>query len=197
MKFQCHINVEICCHARSIKYIFKYCLQGHDRTTVEIKSRKRDSAESSQESLVDEINQYFDGRYICACEAAYRIFGFNIHYRTHSVQRLSFHLPGQRSCTFKESEPLPKVIARERKKCSQLEAFFALNATDPEARKFTYDEIPRHYVWNDLDTVWNVRKRGVQIGRLFYTNHSAGELWYLRLLLTKVRGPTSFQALQL
>nr|XP_017227516.1 PREDICTED: uncharacterized protein LOC108203255 [Daucus carota subsp. sativus] len=155
VKFQCDINVEICCHARSIKYIFKYCLKGHDRATVEIKSRKKDTAESSKDSPVDEINQYFDGRYICACEAAYRIFGFNIHYRTHSVQRLSFHLPGERICTFKDSDPLPKVIARERKKSSQLEAFFALNATDPEARKLTYDEIPRHYVWNDLDTVWN------------------------------------------
>ncbi|XP_063942813.1 uncharacterized protein LOC108203255 [Daucus carota subsp. sativus] len=155
VKFQCDINVEICCHARSIKYIFKYCLKGHDRATVEIKNRKKDTAESSKDSPVDEINQYFDGRYICACEAAYRIFGFNIHYRTHSVQRLSFHLPGERICTFKDSDPLPKVIARERKKSSQLEAFFALNATDPEARKLTYDEIPRHYVWNDLDTVWN------------------------------------------
>ncbi|WOH02486.1 hypothetical protein DCAR_0521875 [Daucus carota subsp. sativus] len=129
-----YLQANICCHTRSIKYIFKYCLKGHDRATVEIKSRKKDTAESSKDSPVDEINQYFDGRYICACEAAYRIFGFNIHYRTHSVQRLSFHLPGERSC--------------------------------------------------------------VQIGRLFYTNHSSGELWYLRLLLTKVRGPTSFKDLR-
>ncbi|KAK1370941.1 hypothetical protein POM88_037033 [Heracleum sosnowskyi] len=41
-----------------------------------------------------------------------------------------------------------------------------------------------------------MRKRGKQIGRLFYTHHSTGELWYLRLLLTKVRGPTSFQCLR-
>ena len=69
---------------------------------------------------------------------------------------------------------------------SQLEAFFQLNNHDPEARKFTYDEIPQHYVRNELDTVWTVKKRGVQIGKLFYTHHSSGELWYLRLLLTKV-----------
>lgn len=26
-----------------------------------------------------------------------------------------------------------------------------------------------------------------------YTHHSSGELWYLRLLLTKVRGATTFE----
>ncbi|KAK1396040.1 hypothetical protein POM88_005903 [Heracleum sosnowskyi] len=129
-------------------------------------------------------------------EAAYRIFGFNIHYRSTSVQRLSFHLPGNKSCTFKSNESLDKVVARERMKCSQLEAFSLLNTIDTTARQYTYDEIPQHYVWNDSDNVWNMRKRGKQIGRLFYTHHSTGELWYLRLLLTKVRGPTSFQCLR-
>ncbi|XP_074342285.1 uncharacterized protein LOC141679779 [Apium graveolens] len=111
------------------------------------------------------------------------------------VDEIKQYFNGERNCTFKETEPLPKVVARERNKLSHLEAFFQLNYTDPEARKFTYDEIPRHYVWNELDTVWNVRKRGLQIGRLFYTHHGTGELWYLRLLLTKVRGPTSFKHL--
>ncbi|KAK1401123.1 hypothetical protein POM88_000728 [Heracleum sosnowskyi] len=62
--------------------------------------------------------------------------------------------------------------------------------------QYTYDEIPHHYVWNDSDNIWNMRKRGKQIGRLFYTHHSTRELWYLRLLLTKVCGPTSFQCLR-
>lgn len=29
-----------------------------------------------------------------------------------------------------------------------------------------------------------------------YTHHSSGEVWYLRLLLSKVRGPISFKALR-
>ncbi|KAK1352360.1 hypothetical protein POM88_053299 [Heracleum sosnowskyi] len=44
--------------------------------------------------------------------------------------------------------------------------------------------------------IWTPRKRGKQIGRLLYTHHSQGELWYLRLLLTKIRGPTSWDALK-
>lgn len=196
VKYQCHMNVEICCHARSIKYLFKYCLKGHDRATVEIKGKRKNAQTTAGNSAVDEINEYFDGRYICAAEAAYRIFGYNIHYRSTSVQRLSFHLPGNKNCTFKTTENLANVVKREKLRRSQLEAFFNLNKDDPSARKYTYDEIPQHYVWNEADTMWNMRKRGNQIGRLFYTHHSTGELWYLRLLLTKIRGPTSFQCLR-
>ena len=194
LKYQCHMNIEICCHARTLKYLFKYCLKGHDRATVEVSSKKQPDIDDNK--AIDEIQSYFDGRYICGCEAAYRIFGFDIHYRSISVHRLSFHLPGNKNVTFKEDENLQKVVQREKWKLSQLEAFFKLNRDDPTARKYTYDEIPQHYVWNETDRVWTTRKRGRQIGRLLYTHHSSGEIWYLRLLLTKVRGPTSFDALR-
>lgn len=80
------------------------------------------------------------------------------------------------------------MAAREKEKHTQLEAYFILNSTDSNATKYPYDEILQHYVWNDADILWNVRKRGKTFGRLSYTHHSSGELWFLRLLLTKVRG---------
>ena len=196
VKYQCHMNVEICCHARSLKYLFKYCLKGSDRATVEITNKNTVSNSTSPDAPKDEIQAFFDGRYICGCEAAYRIFGFDIHYRSISVLRLSFHLPGKRNCTFREDEELHKVVQREKFKQSQLEAFFQLNQKDTNARKLTYDEIPRYYVWNESESVWTVRKKGTQIGRLLFTHHTSGEIWYLRLLLTKVRGPTSFNHLK-
>ena len=191
------MNVEICAHARSLKYLFKYCLKGHDRATVEIRSKKS-RTETGEElpGREDEIQSFFDGRYICGCEAAYRIFGFNIHYRSLAVERLSFHLEGNKYCTFRSDEPIEKIAEREKGKSTQLEAFFCLNESDINARSYLYDEIPQHYVWNDYDRVWTPRKRGKKIGRLAYTHHSSGELWYLRLLLTKVRGPTSFISLR-
>ncbi|WOH01927.1 hypothetical protein DCAR_0521313 [Daucus carota subsp. sativus] len=124
------LKENICCHARSIKYLFKYCLKGHDTATVEITGRRKRKQNESTDQPVDEIQAYFDGRYVCGAEAAYRIFGFPIHHRTLSVERLPFHLPGN------------------------------------------------------------------QIGRLSYTHHSSGEVWYLRMLLTKVQGPTSFESLR-
>ncbi|XP_074328021.1 uncharacterized protein LOC141665932 [Apium graveolens] len=131
VKYQCHMNVEICCHARSLKYLFKYCLKGHHRATFQIRGKKRrtDSGEKIDEA-----------------EAAYRIFRFNIHYRSVSVLGLSFHFPGKKYCTFRSNEPLAKVAAREKDKLTQLEAYFVLNGKYSNARKYLYDEIPQYYV---------------------------------------------------
>ena len=196
VKYQCHMNIEICCHARSIKYLFKYCLKGHDTATVHVTGKKRRTSNLNPDEPVDEIQAYFDGRYICGAESAYRIFGFSIHHRTISVERLPFHLPGLKNCTFHSNQPLEKVAEKEKDKLRKLEAFFLLCASDPIARKYTYQQIPEHYVWNDGQRRWNPRKRGFQIGRLSYTHHSAGEVWFMRLLLTKVCGPTSFRSLR-
>ncbi|XP_074374098.1 uncharacterized protein LOC141714479 [Apium graveolens] len=170
VKYQCHMNIEICCHARSLKYLFKYCLKGHDRVTIEV-STKNSGSNLDEDKPIDEIQSYFDGR-------------------------LPFHLPGDKSCTFREDDDLQKVVECEKFMMSQLEAFFKLNIDDPNTRQYSYDEIPQHYVWNDSDHVWTLRKRGKKIGRLMYTHHSSGEIWYLRLLLTKIKGPKSFNALK-
>lgn len=196
VKYQCHMNVEICCHARSLKYLFKYCLKGHDRATVEVNRRKRRRKDDPNDESVDEINAYFDGRCLYGVESAWRIFGFPIHQRTISVERLPFHLPDQKNCTFRANESLVNVAAREKYRLSKLEAFFVLNQLDESARKYTYEEIPQHYVWHDKERRWNKRKKGTQIGRLCYAHHSSGEPWFLRLLLIKVWGPTSFENLR-
>lgn len=170
-------------------------MKGHDRATVEITSEKHEES-CEREKPVDEISAYFDGRYICALEAAYQIFGFPIHYRSISVQRLSFHLPGEKSVTFKETESLDKVARHEKYRHSKLENFSELNAQDLSARQYTYDEIPHYYVWNDTYMISTVWKKGRQIGRLLYTHHSSGKLWHLRLLLSTVHGPTLYQHLK-
>ncbi|XP_074346727.1 uncharacterized protein LOC141685531 [Apium graveolens] len=110
VKYQSHMNIEICCHARSIEYLFKYCLKGHDTATVQITGRKRRRVDQSIEEPIDEINAYFDGRYICSSESAYCIFGFPIYHRTFSVERLPFYLPGQRNCTFRANKSLRNVV---------------------------------------------------------------------------------------
>ncbi|XP_074327708.1 uncharacterized protein LOC141665621 [Apium graveolens] len=193
--FTC-VEKQVCYHARSLKYLFKYCLKGHDRATVEIKG-KGQKKKVQNDGTVNEIQAFFDGRYICGCEASYRIFGFDIHHQSIVVERLSFHLPGQKNCTFRANESLEKVASRAQLNNSKLEAFFLLNQRDENARQFTYDEIPRHYIWNDAQMTWTVRKKGLVIGRLVYTHHSTGEIWFLRLLLSKIRGPTSFESLRI
>ncbi|GJY50558.1 ATP-dependent DNA helicase PIF1-like protein [Tanacetum coccineum] len=52
----------------------------------------------------DEIKDYLNCRYLSACEAAWRIYGFDIHYRTPSVERLPFHLKDELHVIFDATE---------------------------------------------------------------------------------------------
>jgi hypothetical protein len=36
LRYQCHINVEVCSSVKCFKYIYKYCYKGHDRAEVSI-----------------------------------------------------------------------------------------------------------------------------------------------------------------
>lgn len=80
LKYECHINVEVCCSIISVKYLYKYVYKGSDRATMEIQlnnERKRNNQ--------DEIQRYLDGRYISAPEATWRIFAFPLHWRAPNV----------------------------------------------------------------------------------------------------------------
>lgn len=96
-RYQSHINVEWCNQSGAIKYLFKYINKGPDRITAALYEGDNDNNVQHQERTVDELEDYLDCRYISACEAAWRIFGYELHYRTPAVERLSFHLPGEQS----------------------------------------------------------------------------------------------------
>nr|GEW30526.1 hypothetical protein [Tanacetum cinerariifolium] len=90
----CQINIEWCNHTGSIKYLFKYINKGPDRVSAELYEPATTVDGEQIQKPVDEIKEYLDCRYLSACEATWRLFGFEIQYRTSSVERLSFHLPG-------------------------------------------------------------------------------------------------------
>ncbi|GJU85748.1 hypothetical protein Tco_1293294 [Tanacetum coccineum] len=51
-----------------------------------------------------------DCRYLLACEAAWRIYGFDIHYRFPHVETLPFYLPNEQSIIFDESDSLDYTL---------------------------------------------------------------------------------------
>jgi len=69
---------------------------------------------------------------------------------------------------------------------------------DFDCRQLLYQEFPTHMVWNRRQHRWNRRKRGIgnTIGRMYFVGPSGGERFYLRMLLTVVKGPTSFEDLR-
>ncbi|XP_074305530.1 uncharacterized protein LOC141640746 [Silene latifolia] len=57
---------------------------------------------------------------------------------------------------------------------------------------------PKYYVWHNRrgDKFWTPREKGFALGRLIYANPSEGERYYLRLLLSNIRGLKSFEDLK-
>ena len=180
--FDAHINVEICSTIKACKYLYKYVYKGHDRAEVAITG-------DALEVEVDEIKNYTDVRYIGPCEAMWRIFEFPLTTTTITVVPLQLHLPGANMVTFEEGRP---ESARPE---TTLTEFFALCRDHPEARKYTYQEIPEHYTWSKTERRWKMRERGFGkvIGRIHSTTPADQERFFLRLLLLKHRGPTSYE----
>ncbi|XP_022041875.2 uncharacterized protein LOC110944524 [Helianthus annuus] len=104
-----HMNVEWCNQIGSIKYLFKYINKGPDKTTLRVvESNNNDD----QEPVVDEIEKYYDCRYISTCESAWKIFSYDIHYRYHSVMRLPFHLHGQQNVVYGADDDIDNVLSK-------------------------------------------------------------------------------------
>ncbi|XP_019178998.1 PREDICTED: uncharacterized protein LOC109174197 [Ipomoea nil] len=189
LKYKAHINVEWCNQSRSIKYMFKYVNKGHDRVTTEFYKTSNDEDTAT---IIDEINMYYDGRYISPCEAVWRLFGFDIQLRAPSVERLSFHLPNQQTVVFCDDDPVENIVNRPTISQSMFLEWFEANKTFPDARNLTYTEMPTKFVWKKDVRKWQPRQRRFAIGRIFYVPPATGEIFYLRCLLNKVRGPRSY-----
>ncbi|XP_019150399.1 PREDICTED: uncharacterized protein LOC109147196 [Ipomoea nil] len=183
------INLDNRYVSRSIKYLFKYVNKGHDRVTAEF---YRTSNDQDGPQVIDEISMYYDYRYISPCEASWRFFGFDIQFRTPLVERLSFHLPNQQSVVFADDDPVDNILSRSTILQSMFLEWFEANKTYPEARNLTYAEMPTKFVWKKDIRKWQPRKRGFSISRVFYVPPGSGEIFYLRCLLNKVKGPTSY-----
>ena len=107
LKYRAHINVEWCNQSRAVKYLFKYINKGNDRVTAGLVRKQKDSDDVI---VIDEIQEYYDCRYVSACEAIWRIFSFEIHYRTSLVERLSYHLPNEQTVIFNENDSIDSVV---------------------------------------------------------------------------------------
>ncbi|KAL3628077.1 hypothetical protein CASFOL_028179 [Castilleja foliolosa] len=195
--FNAHINVEHCGWNMMIKYLFKYISKGADRVRFCI-SRSQDTSNSGSDSLtpvVNEVQNFVDGRYICPHEASWRILNFPIHERTPAVEVLAVHLPNMQNVTFRENLKLQAIVRNPKFGRTTLTEWFESNKRDCDGQHLTYVNYCSKYWWCKTAVTWLPRARlqNPAIGRLAYVHPTSGELFYLRMLLCHQRGCKSFE----
>jgi hypothetical protein len=139
-------------------------------------------------------------------EATWRILSLPMFYFSHKVHTLPVHLEGENPVVFKKGEAAEAALRELR--ASMLTAYFDLiresrsKPPDDEERllleKMLYQDTPKHYTWDPRARKWKRRKRSNKpnIGRLGAVSPSAGERFYLRILLQEIAGCASFEEIR-
>ncbi|GBM13179.1 hypothetical protein AVEN_64382-1 [Araneus ventricosus] len=117
LKYNAHINVEICTSLCAVKYIYKHIYKGFDCANMVL---------PTGQVQYNEIANYIDARYVSASEAMWRLLGSHMHDRSHAVMRLSVHLPNQKRVTFKDGHE-EEALEAARSRQTMLESWFQLN----------------------------------------------------------------------
>uniref|UniRef100_A0A7N0TYR9 ATP-dependent DNA helicase n=1 Tax=Kalanchoe fedtschenkoi TaxID=63787 RepID=A0A7N0TYR9_KALFE len=127
---------------------------------------------------------------ICSSISAIKYL-FKYVYKGHD-RTTAVHLPDQQQIVFNAGGDLPDAVNNDRARKTALTEWFDANCMSVFARGTTYLDFPSCFVWNDSRKKWSFRKRGMCIGRLYFVSPKAGERYFLRTLLTTVKGATSF-----
>jgi hypothetical protein len=82
----CHVNVQVTFMVNIFMYLYKYLFKGPDTARYPITDPEAEQ--------VDQIKDLMNARYVSACEAMRRIFGFEIMRKTPCGICLLVYLPG-------------------------------------------------------------------------------------------------------
>ena len=73
LQFNCHINFEVVSTVSVVKYFYKYVYKGLDRASIRVAEL---DVNPYQPTVIDEIINYVDARYLIASECLWHLFGF-------------------------------------------------------------------------------------------------------------------------
>ncbi|CAF1361102.1 unnamed protein product [Rotaria sordida] len=119
---------------------------GYDCANIKLERPVQEGATTQETLEWDEIKAHLDARYVSAPEAAWRLFEFPLHDKSHAIIRLAVHLPYQQPVYFAEGNER-QALERAASKDTTLTAWFQLNSKNPDARQYLYHDIPHHFVF--------------------------------------------------
>jgi hypothetical protein len=190
MRYQCHINVKVYSSITSVKYLYKYVYKGHDHALAVVQPEARALPTVAPQAVTggangnnvhaarDEVENYFDGRYVSASEACHRLFAFDLHDMHPNVYRLVVHLPNEQTIYFAEGTTVREAMMRNNsttligwcdfnqkaKSEYAAAATLARNNNDPAppllaALTTLYPDYLEITVWSKSKKAWHLRKR--------------------------------------
>jgi hypothetical protein len=110
---------------------------------------------------------------------------------------LPVHLEGQHTVTFPDHTSNEGLQEKAENAKTKLMAYFECNQVDEEARSLLYQDMPHRYTWQPKEHLWKKRAANrYAFGRMHFVGPSGGERYYLRTLLTVVKGARSFEELR-
>ncbi|GKC64100.1 ATP-dependent DNA helicase RRM3-like protein [Tanacetum coccineum] len=116
---------------------------------------KRDIILEEQGGDLQRISEFHPSylalQYLSACEAAWRIYGFDIHYRIPLVERLPFHLPNEQSVIFDERDSLDYKLDKA-----------PVNETNMSRPEFVYEKT-WHVMATDVESIERVKKNDPEL----------------------------------
>ena len=138
VKYDAHINVEICNTIGAVKYLFKYVYKGSDKVTFSLQKTNNDpphqmnkeksnDRQANNQTITknderDEIKKFTNGRYVSASEAFGRTMMFDINGQDPHTIKLPVHLENQQNMIYKVGSNLKEQL---NKNCrTQLSEFF-------------------------------------------------------------------------
>ena len=148
LKYNAHINIEICYTNSAVKYLYKYVYKALDRAIVEF--RIGDSAECSTNKAamdVDEIVNYLEARHVSATESWHRLFANEPHANLPHFMRLALHLEHHQFVVFTGDSDLQEVLRRQRD--TTLTRCFLANQIFHSAGSLTYTNFTDEFVCVD------------------------------------------------
>ncbi|KAH9622274.1 hypothetical protein KSS87_001374, partial [Heliosperma pusillum] len=101
------------------------------------------NVEGSLNEGVDEIERYQAGRWVSPCEAAWRLFGFDLFEIHPPVMPLPVHLPNMQTLHIRPYENLEVIISNEKRCRTPLTEFFKTNCVAPSNQ--LYGNFTEHF----------------------------------------------------
>jgi hypothetical protein len=197
LKYDAHINLEVASNRAIFAYLHKYIHKGNTLARVNVAGEEE-----------NEIEDYLTQRVMGSSEASWRTLEFDLTGREPTVSSLPVYLEGDMPVTYRGGQEADAVLVERN---SPLDVYFK-RPHDPEFDDLTYIDFYENYITHTRrpttrgSPIWEFdegrrfvtrRQRGRQVCRLNWVSPTKGEVYYLRMLLTRFpcRGYADLMAL--